>query len=129
MERDSEFTHFIANVDRYGCEMAFSTHVGPENIRIYSNLVQSKVAVKCPTALLLNDEGEFEAFGNTAIRKYESKNRLLRPENADQYYFFYRFKMCPYEKVGMFNNKASIYCQQGVRNVAVISYACSVIPV
>ena len=98
VERDSEFTHFIAiDFGTYGCRMAFSTGVGPENIRIYSNWVQSKMAAKCPTALLLNDEGEFEAFGDTVIRKYESKNRLLRPEKAHQYYFFYGFKMCLYE--------------------------------
>ena len=104
MERDSEFTHFIAiDFGTYGCGMAFSSNEGSESIRIYSNWIQSKMAVKCPTALLLNDKGEFEAFGNTAIRNYETKNRLMRPEKADQYYFFYRFKMCLYEKVCNYN--------------------------
>ena len=104
MERDNEFTHFIAiDFGTCGCGMAFSTNDGPENIRIYANWIQSKMAVKCPTALLLNDEGEFEAFGDTAIRNYESRNRLMRPKKADQYYFFYRFKMCLYEKVCSYN--------------------------
>ena len=105
MERE-KFTHFIAiDFGTYGCGMAVSTNVetaiGSEtdNIHIYSNWIQSKMAVKCPTALLLNDEGKFEAFGDTAVRNYESRNRLLRPSKANQYYFFYRFKMCLYNKV------------------------------
>ena len=100
MERESEFTHFIAiDFGTYGCGMAVSTNVDPDNIKVYSNWIQSKMAVKCPTALLLNDEGEFEAFEDRAVSNYETKYRLLRPNKADQYYFFYRFKMCLYNKV------------------------------
>lgn len=97
---DNEFTHLIAiDFGTYGCGMAVSTVVNPGNVHVYSNWVQSKNAVKCPTALLLNDEGEFEAFGDRALYSYQTKNRLRRPEKADQYYFFYRFKMCLYDKV------------------------------
>ena len=102
MKRDSEFTHFIAiDFGTYGCGMAVSTNVDhePDNTHIYANWVKSKMAVKCPTALLLNDEGGFEAFGDDALYTYETKNRLRRPNKADQYYFFYRFKMCLYNKV------------------------------
>ena len=99
-KHNGEFTHFIAiDFGTYGCGMAVSTNVDPDDIHIYSNWVQSKMAVKCPTALLLNDEGEFEAFGDHALYTYETKHRLRRPNKADQYYFFYRFKMCLYNKV------------------------------
>lgn len=99
-ERDGEFTHFIAiDFGTYGCGMAVSTNINPDNIHVYANWVQSKMAVKCPTALLLNDEGEFEAFGDNALYTYQTKNRLRRPHKANQYYFFYRFKMCLYNKV------------------------------
>ena len=100
MKRDIEFTHFIAiDFGTYGCGMAVSTNVDPDNSHVYSNWLQSKMAVKCPTALLLNDEGEYEAFGDNALFMYQTKNRLRRPHMADQYYFFYRFKMCLYNKV------------------------------
>ena len=106
MNRDSEFTHFIAiDFGTYGCGMAVSTNVDPDNIHVYSNWVRSKMAVKCPTVLLLNDEGDFEAFGEDALYMYQTKNRLRRPHKADQYYFFYRFKMCLYNKV-----KILFYC-------------------
>ena len=100
MEHDKKLTHFVAiDFGTCGVGMAVSTSVDTEKICIYSNWTQSKMSVKCPIALLLNDEGEFEAFGDTAIRNYASRNRLLRPSKANQYYFFYRFKMCLYNKV------------------------------
>ena len=99
-KRDSKFTHFVAiDFGTYGCGMALSTNVDPDNTHVYSNWVQSKMDVKCPTALLLNDDGEFEAFGQNAVYMYQTKHRLCRPHKADQYYFFYRFKMCLYNKV------------------------------
>ena len=95
-----ELTCFVAiDFGTSGCGMAVSTNIDPEEIYVYTNWVQSKMTVKCPTALLLNDEGEFEAFGYDAFYMYETKNRLRRPHKADQYYFFYRFKMCLYNKV------------------------------
>jgi len=98
---DSDFTHFIAiDFGTYGCGVAVSTNIGPHNVHVYSNWVQSKMALKCPTALLLNDEEEFEAFGDNALYAYQSKNRLRHPDKADQYYFFYRYKMCLYSEVG-----------------------------
>ena len=110
MKRDSEFTHFIAiDFGTYGCGMAVSTNVDPDSSHVYANWVQSKIGqtVKCPTALLLNDEGEFEAFGDEALYTYQAKNRVRRPHMVDQYYFFYRFKMCLYNKVRTSGNIAS----------------------
>lgn len=99
-KRDSNFTHFIAiDFGTYGCGIAVSTNIDPHNVRVYANWTHSRVALKCPTALLLNDEGEFEEFGDKALYAYQSKNRLRRPDKADQYYFFYRYKMCLYNKV------------------------------
>ena len=98
------FTHFIAiDFGTYGCGMAVSTSIDPDNIHIYSKWAQNKMLLKCPTALLLNDEGEFEEFGNLALEKYQSKRRLRRPDKESQYYFFYRFKMSLYNKVSVNN--------------------------
>ena len=95
-----DYTHFIAiDFGTYGCGIAVSTVADrPDNVHAYSNWVHSKMAVKCPTILLLDDEGKFEAFGETALRNYQTKNGLRRPDKMDEYYLFDRFKMCLYEE-------------------------------
>ena len=94
------YTHFITiDFGTYGCGIAMSTVADrPDNVRVYSNWTHSKVAVKCPTILLLDDEGKFEAFGDTALRNYQTKNGLRRPGKVDEYYLFDRFKMCLYQE-------------------------------
>ena len=96
------YTHIIAiDFGTYGCGIAISTAADrPDNVRVYSNWVHSKVAVKCPTILLLDHEGKFEAFGDAALKSYQTKNGLRHRDKADEYYLFDRFKMCLYgEKV------------------------------
>ena len=95
------YTHYIAiDFGTYGCGIASSTIVDQsDKVRVYSNWVQSKMAMKCPTVLLLDDEGKFEAFGDTALKNYQTKNGLRRPDKVNEYYLFDRFKMCLLEKV------------------------------
>ena len=95
-----DYTHFIAiDFGTYGCGIGVSTVADrPDIVHVYSNWKHSKVAVKCPTILLLDDEGKFEAFGDEALKNYQAKNGLRRPDKVDEYYLFYRFKMCLYEE-------------------------------
>jgi len=97
-----DYTHFIAiDFGTYGCGIAMSTAADQsDNVQVYSNWTAAKVSIKCPTILLLDDEGKFEAFGNIALKNYQTKNGLRRPDKVDEYYLFDRFKMCLYnEKV------------------------------
>ena len=95
-----DYTHFIAiDFGTYGCGIAISTAAEKQDdVHVYSNWGHSKVAVKCPTVLLLDDEGKFEAFGDEALKNYQSKSGLRRPEKVNEYYLFNRFKMCLYEE-------------------------------
>ena len=94
------YTHFIAiDFGTYGCGIAMSTAADrPEHVSVYSNWVHSKVAIKCPTVLLLDDEGKFEAFGDAALKNYHTKNGIRHPGKIDEYYLFDRFKMCLYKE-------------------------------
>ena len=104
-KQNSNFTHLIAiDFGTYGCGIAVSTDVDsrdldPSNIYVYSNWSYNKMDVKGQIALLLNDEGKLEAFGDDAIYNYQTKQRFRRPDRGDRYYFFYRYKMCLYNKV------------------------------
>ena len=99
---DNDFTYFIA-ID-FGTSGSGIAVWGKsyKNIEVYTNPKwvpgQKGVAVKCPTALLLDPDGKFEAYGLTAIENYHSRNKLRYPKKSDQYYFFNRFKMCLYEE-------------------------------
>ena len=99
---DNDFTYFIA-ID-FGTSGSGIAVWGKsyKNIEVYTNAKwvpgQKGVAVKCPTALLLDPDGKFEAYGLTAIENYHSRNGLRYPKKSDQYYFFNRFKMCLYEE-------------------------------
>ena len=74
---------------------------------------QKGVAVKCPTALLLDPDGEFEAFGLKAIENYQGKQGLRFPKRSEEYYFFNRFKMCLYdEKVSVSTHVTCQYTSQ-----------------
>ena len=107
---NNNYTHFIAiDFGTSGSGIAVWGR-GYKDIEVYTNPKwvpgQKGVAVKCPTALLLDPDGEFEAFGLTAIENYQGKQGLRYPKKSEDYYFFNRFKMCLYdEKV------QSIYAQ------------------
>ena len=87
-----DYTHFIAiDFGTYGCGIWMSTVADrPDIVHTYANWVHSKVAVKCPIILLLDDEGKFEAFGSEALKSYQTKNSLRRPDKIDEYYLFNR---------------------------------------
>ena len=96
-----DYTHFVAiDFGTYGCGIAMSTFADrPDIVHVNSNWGHSKVAVRCPTILLLDDEGKFEAFGAKALKNYQTKSHLRRPGKVDEYYLFNRFtKMCLYEE-------------------------------
>lgn len=65
--------------------------------RIYTNKnwgqTQGFLLHKTPTCLLLGPDGEFDAFGFEAVSKYND----LSEEEADDYYYFDRFKMKLYD--------------------------------
>ena len=93
------YTHFIAiDFGTYGCGIAVynvKNELEEKKIRVFSHWAQSMVPVKSPTILLLDHEGKFEAFGDAALKSYQAKKG--HPDKEDQYYLFYRFKMCLYE--------------------------------
>ena len=96
------FSHFIA-IDFGTSGSGIAVHgKGYKEIMVYMNPKwvpkQIGMAVKCPTALLLDPYGKFEAFGLTAIESYQNKRGLRYPEKSEEYYFFNRFKMCLYDE-------------------------------
>ena len=111
---NNNYTHFIAiDFGTSGTGIAVWGKAYKE-IEVYTNPKwvpgQKGVAVKCPTALLLDPDGEFEAFGLTAIENYQGKQGLRYPKKSEDYYFFNRFKMCLYdEKVQSIFYTATVY--------------------
>ena len=99
---NNDYSHFIAiDFGTSGSGIAVWGK-GYKNIEVYTNPKwvpgQKGVAVKCPTALLLDPDGEFEAFGLKAIENYQGKQGLRYPNKSEEYYFFNRFKMCLYDE-------------------------------
>jgi len=109
----NNFTHFIAiDFGTYGSGIAVWGRKY-KDINVYTNAKwvpgQKGIAVKCPTALLLDPDGKFEAYGLTAIDSYHYKHGLRSPERSEDYYFFNRFKMCLYdEKVKL--SQCYVFC-------------------
>ena len=106
LDENNDYSHFIAiDFGTSGSGIAVWGR-GYKNIEVYTNPKwvpgQKGVAVKCPTALLLDPDGEFEAFGLKAIENYQVKQGLRYPKKSEEYFFFNRFKMCLYdEKVSL----------------------------
>jgi len=106
-----DYSHYIAvDFGTSGCGIAvWNTRLQQDEPQVYTNpkwVPGAKgVAVKCPTILLLDHKGEFEAFGLKALQNYQNGKRGLRcPEEVNNYYLFTRFKMCLYdEKVCVFH--------------------------
>ena len=101
-DSDNDFTYFIA-ID-FGTSGSGIAVWGKNyrDIEVYTNPKwvprQSGLAVKCPTALLLDPDGKFEAFGLKAIESYHNKRGLRWPQKSEEYYFFNRFKMSLYDE-------------------------------
>ncbi|XP_063413407.1 heat shock 70 kDa protein 12A-like [Mytilus trossulus] len=69
---------------------AFSSKADPS--KISTNIWQGSklLSLKAPTAVLLNNNQEFEAFGYEAEKRF---SELLADEEQDDYYYFHQFKM------------------------------------
>ena len=109
VKRTDDITHYIAiDFGTSGCGIAVwntklrSSSRGDEP-EVYTNpkwVPGTKgTAVKCPTVLLLDHNGEFEAFGLKALKSYQNcKHGLRHPKEVNNYYLFTRFKMCLYDE-------------------------------
>ena len=92
------FTHLIAiDFGTAGCGIAFATSDKPQDITVYTEWPGNMNTDKIPTILLVNPEGECEAFGGTALRLYNTY-ASTKP-NFDNYYLFRFFKMELYDQV------------------------------
>ena len=92
--------HFAVAIDfgTAGTGFAFSTFVNPTGTHIYQKwpgLVNG--TSKTPTVLLLDPDGNFEAFGKKALDKYYNPKNLKYPKRVNDYYFFRQFKMALYD--------------------------------
>lgn len=60
--------------------------------KISTNIWQGSklLSLKAPTAVLLNNNQEFKAFGYEAEKRF---SELLADEEQDDYYYFHQFKM------------------------------------
>ena len=94
-----DYTHFVAiDFGTAGTGFAYSTIAKPTDIHIYQNwpgLLNG--TSKTPTALLLDPDENFEAFGKTALDKYYNPKNLKYPKRVNDYYFFRQFKMILYD--------------------------------
>lgn len=96
-----DYTHYVAiDFGTSGTGIALSTAGNPDNIKVFSHWTALKIAIdiKCPTVLLLDPEGKFEAFGEEASTLYYTKRNLKYPDRVAEYYFFNQFKMSLYSR-------------------------------
>ena len=92
-----ECTHLIAiDFGTAGCGIAFATSDKPQDITVYTEWPGH--VDKIPAVLLVNPEGECEAFGKTALQLY---NNYANTQHIgfDNYYLFRFFKMELYDQV------------------------------
>jgi len=91
------YTHYISiDFGTSGCAIALGLDKpDPQQIRVFAawNAGRMGVVLKHPTILLANPNGEFEKFGEEALRTYK---RLK--DKANDYYLFHRFKMNLYNR-------------------------------
>ncbi|KAH3839750.1 heat shock 70 kDa protein 12B-like [Dreissena polymorpha] len=83
----------VAAIDFGTTFSGYAYSFADEKQRIYTNKnwgqTQGFLLHKTPTCLLLRPDGEFEAFGFEAVSRYND----LSEEEAEEYYFYDRFKM------------------------------------
>ncbi|KAK3099987.1 hypothetical protein FSP39_013033 [Pinctada imbricata] len=91
---------FVAAID-FGTTLsgyAFSSKSSWHKVHTNTWCGGSLISIKAPTALLLDSNKEFVAFGYEAEDKY---SQLAQEEEHEEYYFFHRFKMALHnEKIG-----------------------------
>ena len=87
----------VAAIDFGTTFSGYAYSFADEKDKIYTNKnwgqTQGFLLHKTPTCLLLRPDGEFEAFGFEAVSKYNE----LTEEEADEFYYFDRFKMKLYD--------------------------------
>ena len=87
------YTHYVSiDFGTSGCSFAIGlgNEPEPEAINIFSGWDEARMGtqLKCPTILLVDPQGKFVNFGDSALDDY----KRLKSE-ASNYYLFQRFKM------------------------------------
>ena len=100
----NESFKIVAAIDFGTTFSGYAYSFADDKEKIYTNKnwgqTQGFLLHKTPTCLLLKPDGEFVAFGFEAVSKYND----LTEEEADEYYYFDRFKM------KLYDNKVSKTC-------------------
>ena len=97
-ETGDNFTHFVSiDFGTSGCGIAMATKKNKSDIKLFTTWEGKSIEAKCPTVLLLDPEEKFEGFGVNAMTSYEKKTGLKKPDRADEYLLFQKFKMHLYD--------------------------------
>lgn len=101
--QNAESFKIVAAIDFGTTFSGYAYSFTDECDKIYTNKnwgqTQGFLLHKTPTCLLLRPDAQFEAFGFEAVSKYND----LTEEEADEYFYFDRFKM------KLFDNKVNIH--------------------
>lgn len=93
VQKITEQFKIVAAIDFGTTFSGYAYSFADDSEKIYTNKnwgqTQGFLLHKTPTCLLLRPNGEFEAFGFEAVSKYSD----LTEEEADEFYYFDRFKM------------------------------------
>ena len=95
-----EYTHYIAiDFGTAGCGIVVQSKIS-DSPRMYTAWLPGGPSSppKCPTIMLLDHNGECEAFGKKDLVKDYCKRRVKHPDKIDEYYCFQYFKMSLYEE-------------------------------
>lgn len=96
LQADENFK-IVAAIDFGTTFSGYAYSFADDSERIYTNKnwgqTQGFLLHKTPTCLLLSPSGEFNSFGFEAVSKYND----LSEEDAEEYYYFDRFKMKLYD--------------------------------
>ena len=95
-----DYTHYIAiDFGTAGSGFAYATRTNPDKPHVFNKWPGlTNEVYKTPTVLLIDPDGNLEAFGQEALNKYYNKRSLKFPDRFDDYYFFRNFKMVLYDK-------------------------------
>ena len=92
--QNDTFTHFVSiDFGTSGCGIAVATTENKSDIKLFTTWEGMNIEAKCPTVLLLDPEENFEKFGVKAKESYAKKTSLKKPDRADEYLLFQKFKM------------------------------------
>ena len=77
------------------CRLAYSYLHEKNKIYAISQWPDGNISTKVPTAVLFDKDQYLVAFGEEAVDSY---CEIMDNEEADDYYYFYRFKMILYKE-------------------------------